>query len=119
MSHIQDLPCKGPNTIYKICPQAKKHRSSVPLCTSRANKAFEMLHVDIWGLYRTTTYDGYKMFLSIIDNYSRANWVFSCLTKVMLSPCWNPSLHTLMFSLKLKFKSSGLIMAKSLEINMQ
>jgi len=76
MAHIQAISCKGPSTICSICSQAKQHRSSFPLSISRAAKAFELLHVDIWGPYRTTTYDGYKLFLSIVDYYSRATWIF-------------------------------------------
>ena len=72
MGHIKNLPCKGPTTSCSICPQAKQLRSSFLLSTSRANKAFELLHVDIWDPYRTATYDSYKLFLSIVDDYSRA-----------------------------------------------
>ena len=76
MNHIPVLPCKAPTNICSVCPQAKQHRNSFPLSTIRANKVFELLHVDIWGPYRTTTYDGFKLFLSIVDDYSRTTWVF-------------------------------------------
>ena len=76
MTCIPALPCKAPTSICTVCPQAKQHRSSFPLSTIRANKVFELLHVDIWGPCRTTTYDGFKLFLSIVDDYSRATWVF-------------------------------------------
>ena len=36
---------------------------------------FELLHIDIWGPYRIATYDGFKLFLSIVDDFSRATWV--------------------------------------------
>jgi len=37
---------------------------------------FELLHIDIWGPYRVANYDGFKLFLSIVDDFSRATWVF-------------------------------------------
>lgn len=76
MIHIQGLPCKAPTNICSICPQAKQQRASFPISTSRAKTAFELLHVDICGLYRVPTYDGYKLFLSIVDDYTRATWIF-------------------------------------------
>ena len=76
MAHIPGLPCKAPVTICNVCPQAKQHRSSFPLSTSRASCIFDLLHVDIWGPYRTPTYDGFKLFLSVVDDKSRATWVF-------------------------------------------
>jgi len=51
------------------------------LSSSRANKAFKLLHVDIWGPYRVSTYDGYKLFLSIVDDYTRATWIFLMINK--------------------------------------
>jgi len=33
-----------------------------------------MIHVDISGPYANPTYDGYKYFITIIDDYSRATW---------------------------------------------
>jgi len=76
MTHISALPCKSPTTICSICPLAKQHRLSFPVSSSRVNKPFELLHADIWGPYRTTPYDGYKLFLSIVDDFSRATWIF-------------------------------------------
>ena len=76
MAQIPVLPYKTPTSICNICPQAKQHRSSFPSSTTKANKVFELLHVDIWGTYRTPTYDGFTLFLSIVDDYSRATWIF-------------------------------------------
>jgi len=87
-----DIPLLKIWHIYKDCHakhllaftvylQAKQHRASFPLRSNRANKAFELLHVDIWGPYRFSTYDGYKLFLSIVDDYNRATWIFLMTNK--------------------------------------
>jgi len=70
MGKIQGLPCKVLDTICSICPQAKQHRHSFSLSTTVSVKPFELLHVDIWGPYRTPTYDGFKLFLSIVDDFT-------------------------------------------------
>ena len=44
--------------------------------TTSVVKPFEILHVNIRDPRRTATYDGYKLFLSIVDDYSRATWIF-------------------------------------------
>ena len=75
MQHIS-LPCnrRWSTTICSICPKAKLHRQSFLLSNTRANDVFELIHVDIWGAYRCTTYDGYKYFLTIVDDYL-STWV--------------------------------------------
>ena len=60
----------------QICPLAKLHRISFPLSTSRAKQCFDLLHVDIWGPYPYSTHDGAKYFLTIVDDCSRATWVY-------------------------------------------
>jgi len=35
-----------------------------------------MVHVDLWGPYSTTTFDGNKYFLTIVDDFSRMTWHF-------------------------------------------
>jgi len=91
MGKIQSFPYKAPSTICKICPQAKQHRHSFPSPSlSYTTKTFELLHVDIWGPYSTATYDGYKLFLSIVDDFSRETWIFLLSYKInafhMLQP---------------------------------
>lgn len=77
------LPCdkRNHNIICSICPRAKLHRQSFPLSSSRASRIFELVHVDIWGAYKCTTYNGYKYFLTIVDDYSRATWIHLMSTK--------------------------------------
>jgi len=37
--------------------------------------------VDIWVAYKCSTHDGYKYFLTIVDDYSRATWAHLMSTK--------------------------------------
>lgn len=61
-------------SICQVCHQAKQHRSPFPISNSCTSHIFEMLHVDIWGPYATSTYNGYKYFITIVDDFSRATW---------------------------------------------
>jgi len=73
--------CNKPGTPCSVCPKAKLHRQPFPLSTTRASTIFELIHVDIWGPYKCATYDGYKYFLTIVDDHSRATWVHLMTTK--------------------------------------
>lgn len=58
-----------------VCPQAKFTKLSYRLSESRASAPFELLHVDLWGGYRTETRRHCKYFITIVDDYSRLIWV--------------------------------------------
>jgi len=60
--------------ICQICPKARQHRSPFPDSISCTSRIFEMLDGDHWGPYATPTYNGYKYFITIVDDFSRATW---------------------------------------------
>ena len=35
-----------------------------------------MIHCNLWGPFATSTIDGFKYFLTIVDDYSRCTWVY-------------------------------------------
>ncbi|GKB04325.1 ribonuclease H-like domain-containing protein [Tanacetum coccineum] len=41
-----------------------------------STKVGDVVHLDVWGPYRVTSRDGYKYFLTIVDDVSRAVWVY-------------------------------------------
>lgn len=59
-----------------ICPLAKQTRLPFPQSTSRCNNVFDLIHGDVWGPYRTPTYDGNRYFLTLVDDCSRMVWIF-------------------------------------------
>lgn len=60
-----------------ICPISKQTRTVFPTTyRSSSPHAFHLLHIDIWGLYRTPTHNGFKYFLTVVDDFSRNTWVF-------------------------------------------
>lgn len=58
------------------CHLAKQHRLSFVSNTSFASKPFDLLHIDIWGNFHQPSVDGYKYFLTVVDDASRFTWVF-------------------------------------------
>lgn len=49
--------------------------------TSCTTAPFELIHCDVWGPYKTSTADGCKYFLTVVDDNSRAIWTILLLTK--------------------------------------
>ena len=43
--------------------------------------AFDLVHIDVWGLYSTPTSDGFKYFLTVADDATRATWLFLMRSK--------------------------------------
>jgi len=83
MKHINVVSsCKAlPQSICQVCHYAKQHRIPFPDITSCTTYIFELIHVDIWSPYSHSTYNGYKYFLTIVDDYSRAPWTHLLATK--------------------------------------
>ncbi|KAL8149308.1 hypothetical protein AgCh_006352 [Apium graveolens] len=61
--------------ICQVCPAAKQTRLSFPHSCIKTKNIFELVHLDIWGPYKTKTPSGCTMFLTIVDDYNRFTWV--------------------------------------------
>ncbi|CAL1402205.1 unnamed protein product [Linum trigynum] len=42
----------------------------------KTRSCFDVVHMDIWGGYRTPALDGSRYFLTVVDDFSRATWVY-------------------------------------------
>ena len=64
-----------------ICPLAKqKHLPYISQNNICAN-AFDLLHTDIWRPFSAPTPEGYKYFLTIVDDHTRVTWIYLLRTK--------------------------------------
>ncbi|CAM8954310.1 unnamed protein product [Rhodiola kirilowii] len=68
------MPCES-------CFKAKQTRHSFPISSSKAAELFQLVHCDVWGPYSTPSFSGASYFLTIVDDYSRAVWVYFCVAK--------------------------------------
>ena len=55
-----------------VCPNAKQRRLPFISDNKRVDSPFELTHCDIWGPFHVETVEGYKYFLTVVDDYSRA-----------------------------------------------
>ncbi|GJU48851.1 putative RNA-directed DNA polymerase [Tanacetum coccineum] len=66
----------------EICQKAKQTREPFPLSDHVSSSLGELVHLDLWGPYRISTSEGYKYFLTVVDDYTR---VFNKKIKVFRS----------------------------------
>lgn len=61
---------------------AKLHRLPFPINTSRAAKAFDLIHIDLWGAYKSPDVTGAHYILTILDDHTRSPWTFLLQNKM-------------------------------------
>ena len=70
MVSCNDGVCSG-------CVLKKHHRDSFDKCSSwHTSVHLEIVHSDLCGPLPSTSFSGFKYFLTFIDDYSRCTWVY-------------------------------------------
>ncbi|GJX52152.1 putative RNA-directed DNA polymerase [Tanacetum coccineum] len=64
-----------------ICHFSKQTREPFPLSDHTSESLGDLIHLDLWGPYRITSREGYRYFLTIVDDFSRAVWVYLIKSK--------------------------------------
>lgn len=69
------------NKVCEACQKAKQTREKFSLCEHQASNIFDLIHCDLWGPYRTRSSCGATYFLTIVDDCSRAVWIYLLIDK--------------------------------------
>ena len=59
-----------------ICLMAKLHKLPFTHSQHKSIYCFELIHCDLWGPCNEISYDGFRYFLTIVDDFSRCTWVY-------------------------------------------
>ena len=65
----------------EVCFKSKQTREVFNESYNKASESFGLIHVDLLGPYRARSSCGATYFLTIVDDYSRAVWIFLLLEK--------------------------------------
>ncbi|GJW52778.1 ribonuclease H-like domain-containing protein, partial [Tanacetum coccineum] len=68
------------NDLCEVCHKAKQTRESFPISQHQTKDLGHMVHMDVWSPYKVQRGEGYKNFLTLVDDYTRTSsslW-FSC-----------------------------------------
>ena len=74
--------CSSSRKACDICHQAKQTRDKFSINNSKATKRYEIIHCDLWGKYHTLSSCGATYFLTLVDDYSSAAWVYLLFNKI-------------------------------------
>ena len=69
---ISDVPFFHSNKECVVCPIAKHKRLPFPNSNHLSDHAFDLIHCDVWGPFAKTTHDGFRYFLTIVDDATRS-----------------------------------------------
>ncbi|GJS63167.1 ribonuclease H-like domain-containing protein [Tanacetum coccineum] len=65
----------------EICQRAKQTREPFPLSDHISKRFGDLVHLDLWGPYKVTSSEGFRVFLTVVDDYTRAVWVYLIKSK--------------------------------------
>ena len=68
--------CDKEFPVCTVCPLAKQKRLSFPNENNICSSIFDLVHCDIWGPFSIPSINGFKYFLTIVDDCSRCTWVY-------------------------------------------
>ncbi|GJQ92579.1 ribonuclease H-like domain-containing protein, partial [Tanacetum coccineum] len=60
------------NSPCEVCRKAKQTRESFPLSEHKSTCFGELIHLDVLGPYKVVSRDGFRYFLSVVNDFSRA-----------------------------------------------
>jgi Integrase core domain/GAG-pre-integrase domain len=63
------------------CHFAKQHRLPFPVHSNKTCDLFELVHSDVWGNAPVESREGFKYFVTFIDDKSRATWLYLLKSK--------------------------------------
>ncbi|PKU73010.1 Retrovirus-related Pol polyprotein from transposon TNT 1-94 [Dendrobium catenatum] len=67
--------------VCNTCSLAKSCRLSFPISTSSTVAPFELIHSDVWGPAPTMSLQGFKYYVSFVDDYTKYCWIYPLFRK--------------------------------------
>jgi len=95
LSKIKFVPIQEPFNC-EICHFLKSTRLPFSLSKSKTTHVFELIHSDVWGPFYAFI-DGFKYFVSFIDDFFRVTWVYLLKTKHDVFDCFK-DFHSFMLN---------------------
>lgn len=84
LSNIKDIPTyfNKDNSLCDIFLHAKQARDKFHISNIHTNAPFDLIHCDIWGPYSEKSSCRLSYFYTLVDDYSRAFWVYLLARKI-------------------------------------
>ena len=74
---VRNIPkiIKPQNHVCRHCLHGKQTRTSFKVKEHTTSQPLELIHIDLCGPTRTTSFQGEYYFMLLIDDYTRMTWV--------------------------------------------
>ena len=59
-----------------VCHFSKQNRLPITPSTHVSSKPIELIHCDLWDPFAINIVDGFKYFLTVVDDFARCTWVY-------------------------------------------
>lgn len=60
-----------------MCELSKHRRASLPTYSqTRSNKAFDIIHSDVWGPLNVSNQYHFKYYVLFVDDYNHISWLY-------------------------------------------
>ena len=99
-SYLPNVHSFHSNKNCVLCPIVKQKRLPFPSFNHVSDNAFDLIHCDVWGTFARFTHDGFRYFLTIVDD-ARSTWVYLMKSKsdtrallISFYTMINPQFHT-------------------------
>lgn len=63
------------------CKQGKLHQHPHISQPTKTTKAFQLIHSDLWGPSYMCSAQGFKYYISFVDDFTRYTWIYPMSTK--------------------------------------
>ena len=83
---ISDVSSFHSNEECVVCPIAKHKRLHFPNSNHLSAYAFDLIHCDVWGPFAKATHDGFRYFLTTVDDATRSTRVYLMKSKTDTRP---------------------------------
>lgn len=88
-----------------ICHMSKQRRLPFQSNNLIHENAFDLVHIDIWGHFISITVEGYRYFLTIVDDHSRFTWVYLLKNKSVVTTVFPDFCQMILTQFETKIKS--------------
>ncbi|GKA78444.1 putative RNA-directed DNA polymerase [Tanacetum coccineum] len=69
------------NVYCETCQRAKQTIKPFSLSDHVSKSLGDLVHLDLWGPYQVTSSEGFRYFLTVMDDFTRAVWVYLIKSK--------------------------------------
>ena len=69
-------------SICEACQLGKAHKQHFSTIETKTTQVLELIHIDFLGPSPTTSRNGFKYYISFVDDYSRYTWVYPLKLKL-------------------------------------